>query len=178
MKLVTFRIDTDRNLIIQFLVFLLSYMQQPLILYQIETAPGHIVDQNKMANSYTHLHIDIPHIALNSETYILIRKQECRTSKNIGYKFYYKELFVVKHKSKYICESVIYFDLGPDIIKENCKFAFYLNKPDISQTVLDGGKDIILANWPGDKHIIQNVNNDILVKIPSDPYVLVNRSVS
>ena len=34
-----------------------------------------------------------------------------------------------------------------------------------------------MANWPNDKHIICNVNNDIPVKIPSHPYVLVNRSV-
>ena len=34
-----------------------------------------------------------------------------------------------------------------------------------------------MANWPNDKHIICNVNNDIPVKIPSHPYVLVNRSI-
>ena len=43
--------------------------------------------------------------------------------------------------------------------------------------VLDGGNEIILANWPNDKHIICNVNSDIPVKIPSHPCVLVNRSV-
>ena len=43
--------------------------------------------------------------------------------------------------------------------------------------MLDGGDEIVLANWPNDKHIICNVNNDIPVKIPSHPYVLVNRSV-
>ena len=40
-----------------------------------------------------------------------------------------------------------------------------------------GGVECILANWPNDKHIICNINNDILIKIPSHPYVLVNRSV-
>ena len=43
--------------------------------------------------------------------------------------------------------------------------------------VLDGGNEITLANWPDDKHIICNINNDIPVKIPSHPYVLVNRCV-
>ena len=42
---------------------------------------------------------------------------------------------------------------------------------------MDGGDEIILANWSNNKHIICNVNNDIPVKIPSHPYVLVNRSV-
>ena len=39
------------------------------------------------------------------------------------------------------------------------------------------GTEIILANWPNNKHIICNINNDIPVRIPSHPYVLVNRSV-
>ena len=44
-----------------------------------------------------------------------------------------------------------------------------------SPPVLDGGNEIILANWPNDKHIICNINNDIPIKIPSHLYVLVNR---
>ena len=64
-----------------------------------------------------------------------------------------------------------------DIIKENCDFKFYYNKTYIIPTVLDGGDEIILANWPNDKHIICNTNNDIPVKIPSHPYVLINRSI-
>ena len=48
---------------------------------------------------------------------------------------------------------------------------------DITMTVLVGGNEIILANWPNDKHIICTINNDILIEIPSYPYVLVNRSI-
>ena len=40
MKLVTFGIDRNRNLIIQFPVFIQPYTQQPLILYQLETVPS------------------------------------------------------------------------------------------------------------------------------------------
>ena len=57
------------------------------------------------------------------------------------------------------------------------KINFYYNKTDITPTVLDGGNEIILANWPNDKHIICSINNDILIRIPSHPYVLVNGSV-
>ena len=87
------------------------------------------------------------------------------------------ELFLVKHKSKYSCESAIYFYLGPEIIKENCKCAFYYNKTDITPTVLNRGNKIILANWSNDKHIICSTNNDIPVRMPSHPYLLVNRSL-
>ena len=71
----------------------------------------------------------------------------------------------------------IYFDLDPEIIKEYCTFNFYYNRTDIITTVLDGGNKVILANWPGNKYVICSIINDIWVKIPSHPYVLVNRSV-
>ena len=91
--------------------------------------------------------------------------------------FYCEELFIVKHKSSYSCESAIYFNLTTDIIRNNCDFDFHFNNTEITPTILDGGDEIILANWPNDKHIICNINNDIPVKIPSHPYVLVNRSI-
>ena len=76
MQLVTFGIDKDKNLIVQFLVFVQPYAQQPLVLYQLETVPVHILDQNDKAHSYTHLQVTKPYIALNSETYISLRQQE------------------------------------------------------------------------------------------------------
>ena len=34
-----------------------------------------------------------------------------------------------------------------------------------------------MANWPNNKHIICSIKNDIPIKIPSHPYILVNRSI-
>ena len=114
---------------------------------------------------------------MNSETYISLRQQEFRSCKKIGYEFYCEELFIVKHKSSHCCESAIYFNLTTDIIKNNCDFDFYFNKTDVTPTVLDRGHETVLANWPNDKHIICNVNNDILIKISSHPCLLVNSSI-
>ena len=74
MILVTFSIDRNKNLIIQFLISIQPYTQQLLVLYQLETVPVPITQ----ADSYTHLQLDRPYIALNSETYIIIRQQELR----------------------------------------------------------------------------------------------------
>ena len=128
MQLVTFGISKDKNIIVQFPVFIQPYTQQPLILYQIETVPVPIIDQNTQVQSCTHLQVKKPYIALNSDTYISIRQQELRTCKRIDYEFYCEELFVVKHKSRYSCESAIYFNLDAKTIEENCKFKFYYNK--------------------------------------------------
>ena len=84
---------------------------------------------------------------------------------------------MVKHKSKCNCEIPLYFNLDSNTIKENFKFNFYYNKGDITPTVLDGGNEIIVANWLNDKQVICNINNDVPIKIPSHPYVLVNRIV-
>ena len=121
MKLVTFGIDDQRNLI--FNSFVQPYTQQHLTLYHMDTVPVPIVDENKQAQFYTYLKIKKPYIALNSETYISLRTQELDSCKKIDYRFYCEELFVVKHKTKYSCESVIYFDLDTKIIKENCDFS-------------------------------------------------------
>ena len=154
MQLATFGIDKDRNLIIQLLIFVKTFTQQPLMLYQLETVPVPILDHNDKALSYMLLQTKKPYITLNSETYISLRQQELRTCKRIGYKFCCEEHFVVKQKTSYCCESAIYFNLDTNIIKENCNFKFYYNKTDIIPSVLDGGDEIILANWPNDKHII------------------------
>ena len=55
MKLATFGINRIKNLIIQFPVFIQPYTEQPLVLYQLETVPVPIIDQNTRADSYTHL---------------------------------------------------------------------------------------------------------------------------
>ena len=55
MQLVTFGIDKDMNLVIQFPVFIQPYTQKPLILYQLETLPVPILDRNTKAQSYVHL---------------------------------------------------------------------------------------------------------------------------
>ena len=78
MTLVTLSIDENRNLIVQFPVYVEPYIQQQLILYQIGTVPVLIVDQNKHAQHYTHLQIERPYIALNCETYISYIHKNCQ----------------------------------------------------------------------------------------------------
>ena len=75
MKLVTFGIDNQRNLIVQFPVFVHPYTQKRLITYQIETVPVAILDENEQVQSYTQLKIDKPYITLNTETYITLHTQ-------------------------------------------------------------------------------------------------------
>ena len=65
-------------------------------MYQIETVPVPILDENEQAHSYTELKIEKLYIALNEETYITLHTWELTMCKNIGYEYYCEELFVVK----------------------------------------------------------------------------------
>ena len=174
MRLVTFGIDNQRNLRVQFPVFVQLYTQKRLIMYQIVTILVPILDENEQVHSYTELKIEKPYIALNKETYITLHTQELKMCKKIGYEYYCKELFVVKSKMRYSCASAIYFNLESDVIRANCEFQYYYNKTDIKPTVLDGGFQIILANWPNYRKIMCSHNNNIPINIPGHPYVLMN----
>ena len=68
----TFGIDQNRNLIIQFPIFVQPYTQKQLTLYQVETIPVLILDMNKKADSYMWIRTDKQYIMLNSDTYISI----------------------------------------------------------------------------------------------------------
>ena len=61
LKLVTFGIDNDRYLMVQFPVFIQPYTQQPLTSYQIETILVPITYQNTQAQSYTYPQVDRPY---------------------------------------------------------------------------------------------------------------------
>ena len=146
-------------------------------MYQIETVPVPVVDENEQAHSYTELKMEKPYIALNKETYITLHSQELKMCKRIRYEYYCKELFVIKSKTRYSCASTIYFNLESDVIRANWEFQYYYNKTDIKPTVLNGGFQIILANWPSYRKIMCSHNNNIPVNIPGHPYVLMNRSI-
>ena len=176
MKLVTFGIDQNKNLIIQFPVFVAPYTQVRFTLYQIEIVPVPILDMNDKAQSYTQFKINKPYIVLNDETYISLRSQKLNTCKRIGYEYFCEELFVVKSKHMFSCASAVYFNLNHEI-KQNCNFVCYFNKTDITPLVLDGGQNIILANWPSYKRLICLYNNNIQVNIPSHLYVLLDRNI-
>ena len=100
-----------------------------------------------------------------------------RTCKRIGHEHYCEELFVVKSKSKYSCTSALYFQLDKQMTKDNCIFDYYFNKTDVKPSILDGGHEIVLVNWPSFKRIVCSTHNNIPIEIYSLPYVLLNRTI-
>ena len=82
----------------------------------------------------------------------------------------------MKSKHKFSCTSAVYFNLKHEI-KQNCNFDYHFNKTDLTTSILDGGQNIILANWPNYKRLICTYNNNIPVNISSHLYVLLDRNI-
>ena len=53
----------------------------------------------------------------------------------------------MKHTSEHTCETAIYHEQNPDIIKDKCNIQYY---PELNPTpqILDAGKHILLGNIP------------------------------
>ena len=70
MKLATFGVDTDGNMIVAFPVFVQDHTSQPQTLYEIETVKVPIPDLNVDANSYSEVRYSKPYIAISKDYYI------------------------------------------------------------------------------------------------------------
>ena len=176
MELVTFSVDRiTHSLVVTFPVFIKDYKQPPLLLFEIETVPVPIPDRNKQADSYSQVRIQKDYIAAGMDYYIQIRMTEMLMCKSIGYIYYCEELFVVKHKSKHSCASAIFYELGPSQVIKNCKFDYLYNET-VPPVILDGGKDILLANFQGPRSLkCTSVNGGLAKPAPEHTYAVVDR---
>ena len=79
---------------------------------------------------------------------------------NILDTIYCKELLIVKCKSKYSCDTTIFFYLHEDIIKDSCILNYYFDNTSIKPLALDRDNEIIVANW-----LNKNVLNVLVIMI-------------
>ena len=176
MKMVTFSVDQQaHSLILTFPAFIKNYKQPPLSLYEVETVPVPIIDKNVKADSYSQVRIEKSYIAAGTDYYIQLRISELLICKSIRHIYYCEELFVIKHKSRHSCVSAIFYNLGPATVTKNCRFDYYYNIT-IPPVILDGGRDVLLANFHGPRSLkCSSVNGGLAKPAPENTYAVVNR---
>ena len=175
-KMITSVVDQQMHfLIVVFPAFIKDYKQPPLALFEIESVPVPIKDGNKQVDSYSQVVIEKPYIATGKDYYIQLCMTELAMCKNIQYIYYCKELFVVKHKSKHSCISAIFYNLGPSVVMENCTF-YYMYNATVLPVILDGGKEVLLANFYGQRSLkCASQNWGLFKPIPTHTYTVVQR---
>ena len=177
MKMVTFAVDQQtHSLIVTFPAFIKNYKQLPLSLYEVETVPVCIIDKNVKANSYLQVRIENSYIAAGTDYYIQLRISELLMCKSIRHIYYCEELFVIKHKGRHSCVSAIFYNLGPATITKNCKFDYYYYNTTVPPVILDGGRDVLLANFHGPRSLkCSSVNGGLAKPAPENTYAVVNK---
>ena len=82
---------------------------------------------------------------------------------------------MVKHKSAYGCSSTIFYDMGVKRVTESCEFK-YMYDAKVAPTILDGGKELLLANFHGPQSLKCDTKGEGLAKpTPKHTYAVVNR---
>ena len=176
MKMVTFSVDQQaHSLILTFPAFIKNYKQPPLSLYEVETVPVPIIDKNVKADSYSQVRIEKSYIAAGTDYYIQLRISELLMCESIRHIYYCEELFVIKHKNRHSCVSAIFYNLGPATVMKNCRFDYYYNTT-VPPVILDGGRDVLLANFHGPRSLkCSSVNGGLAKPAPENTYAVVNR---
>ena len=137
--------------------------------------PVLIPDENDKADSYSQVQIVKPYIVVGTDYYIELRMTEMIMCRSIRFTYYCEELFVVKHKSAYGCSSAIFYDLGAKRVLESCEFK-YIYDGKVAPTILDGGKELLLANFHGPHSLKCDTKDGGLAKpTPEHTYAVVNR---
>ena len=176
MKLASFSVDTNSNMIVAFPVFVKDHTSKPRTLYEIKTVKVPIPNHNKAVDSYSEVKYSKPYLAINDDYYIQLCIQELRMCKQIRHTYYCEELFLVKHKSKHSCESAIFYNLTSSVVYSVCEFDNYYNMM-VTPSVLDGGLHILLANMLSPKQLVCSHDFHMACPVPSFPYILINRSL-
>ena len=82
---------------------------------------------------------------------------------------------MIKHRSRHSSVSATFYNLGPTTITQNCKFDYYYNTT-VPPVILDGGRDILLANFHGPRSLqCSSVNGGLAKPAPENTYAVVNR---
>ena len=166
---------------IQIPLFIKQRLQEPLVLFNIKSipVPFHVndvlVDENESKYTYNQVPTTTEILAMSSDTNINLDYKELSQCIKFLILDFCEQLFLMKHTSEHTCESPIYHNESPNIIKDKCNIQYY---PDLNPepAILDAGNYLLLGNLPLPWTIICNHNDQIPNPIQGSSYAIVDKS--
>ena len=160
--------------------FIRPSLQEPMYIYNVRTipVPYHInadtVDETENENAYTHIIPDTEMVAMNRDTYINVDQSELKQCIRFSVMYFCEQTFLMKHTSEHTCETAIYHEQNPDIIKDKCNIQYY---PELNPTpqILDAGKHILLGNIPEPWSVVCSKNDPIPNPLEASNYVIIKK---
>ena len=88
--------------------------------------------------------------------------------------YFCEQTFLMKHTSEHTCETAIYHEQSPDLIKDKCNIQYY---PELDPTpqILDVGKHILLGNIPELWSVVCSKNDPIPNPLEASKYVIIKK---
>ena len=139
--------------VLQIPIYIKPVTQKPLLMYKIKTipVPYHInekmIDSTESNYTYTEIIDTAEMIAMSDETYVDVKIDDLDQCIKISTVYFCERLMLIKHRSQHTCESAIYHNEKPEIVKEKCMIRYYTHlnpKP----MMIDSGDMLLLGNLP------------------------------
>ena len=161
-------------------LFIRPSLQEPMYIYNVRTIPvpyhinADMVDETENKNAYTHIIPDTEMVAMNRDTYINVDQSELKQYIKFSVMYFCEQTFLMKHTSEHTCETAIYHEQNPDIIKDKCNIQYY---PELNPTpqILDAGKHILLGNIPEPWSVVCSKNDPIPNPLEASKYVIIKK---
>ena len=133
-----------------------------------------MVDETENENAYTHIIPDTEMVAMNRDTYINVDQSELKQCIKFSVMYFCEQTFLMKHTSEHTCETAIYHEQNPNIIKDKCNIQYY---PELNPTpqILDAGKHILLGNIPEPWSVVCSKNDHIPNPLEASKYVIIKK---
>ena len=140
-------------IILQIPIYIKPITQKPLLMYKIKTipVPYHInekmIDSTESNYTYTEIINTAEMIAMSDETYVDVKLDNLDQCIKISTVYFCERLMLIKHRSQHTCESAIYHNEAPEVVKEKCVIRYYTHL-DPKPMMIDSGDMLLLGNLP------------------------------
>ena len=161
-------------------LFIRPNLQEPMYVYNVKTIPvpyhinSEMVDETESEKAYTQIIPDTEMVAMNRDIYINVDHSELKQCITFSLMYFCEQTFLMKHTSEHTCETAIYHEQSPDLIKDKFNIQYY---PELGLTpqILDAGKHILLGNIPEPWSVVCSKNDPIPNPLEASKYVIIKK---
>ena len=116
-------------------LFIRPRLQEAMFVYNVKTIPVPY-----------HINIEMVDENESEDAYINVDQSELKQCIKFSIMYFCEQTFLMKHTSEYTCETAIYHEQSPQIIKDTCNIQYF---PELHPTpqILDAGKHILLRKY-------------------------------
>jgi hypothetical protein len=166
-------------LLINIPIYIKPIQQKLLTLYSVRTVPvpfhirhEHDIDPTQNQNSYTWYKPTKEVLGMSDTNFISLNMDQLDTCVKHGNTYLCEGLMLMRQSDTHNCESAIFWDLPPEVVKQKCKFHYYKRLVP-EPTILDTGNEVLLAGLPLPWKFLCNHDQEIPQPLTGAKYAII-----